>query len=111
VLAKEVAFRGIYARDDQQCQSPVCMRRDKTPHHLVFRAHGGSDDPENVITLCVWCHLFAVHEGRIKARGPASEPRFELGRDPILVVEGRRKIEVGDAVGQHGGFAWRVAAA
>jgi hypothetical protein len=97
VLAKEVKFRGIYARDDQQCQSPVCMRRDKTPHHLVFRAHGGSDDPENVITLCVWCHLFAVHEGRIKARGPASEPRFELGRDPILVVEGRRKIEAGDA--------------
>jgi hypothetical protein len=91
-----VAFEYAYLRDGHCCQSPLCRRRDKTPHHLIFRSRGGGDEPENVITLCVWCHLFGLHQGLIKALPPASAVHWEFGRDPILIVEGRKKIEVGE---------------
>jgi hypothetical protein len=71
---------GVYGRDGHRCQSPLCRRRDKTPHHLAFRSRGGGDEPENVITLCVWCHLFGLHQGLIKALPPASAVRWEFGR-------------------------------
>lgn len=25
-------------------------------HHMVHRKHGGTHDPDNLITLCAWCH-------------------------------------------------------
>jgi hypothetical protein len=90
VLAKELAYGDVYARDNFECQSPLCTRRDVTPHHLVFRSKGGGDDLENLISLCTWCHLFGIHQGLIRAEPPASKVRWELGREPIIVVEGRR---------------------
>jgi hypothetical protein len=36
-----VAYRDIYARDGLRCTNPFCARRDCTPHHVTFRAHGG----------------------------------------------------------------------
>jgi hypothetical protein len=26
------------------------------PHHIQSRGAGGSDDPENLLSLCVYCH-------------------------------------------------------
>ena len=52
-----------------------------------------AEKPENLVSLCLWCHLFGVHAGRIRARGPASDIRWELGREPILVVHRRTKLE------------------
>src|ERR1044072_5560179 len=49
-------YFGVYRRDAFRCSSPVCTRRDVTPHHLVFRSRGGGDEDENVASLCVWCH-------------------------------------------------------
>jgi 5-methylcytosine-specific restriction endonuclease McrA len=63
-----------------------------TPHHLVFRSKGGGDELENLVSLCTWCHLFGVHAGLIRAEPPASNVRWELGREAILVVEGRTKV-------------------
>ncbi len=40
------------------------------------------------------CHIHGVHEGRLRALPPASDIRWELGRKPILVVQGRRKSEL-----------------
>jgi hypothetical protein len=60
-----------------------------TPHHLVFRAHGGGDEDENVASLCVWCHLRGIHEGRIAAEPPASRIRWRIGRTGTLSIEGR----------------------
>ena len=56
-LERKVAYGAIYARDRYRCSSPVCRRSDVTPHHLVFRSHGGDDSAENLSSLCVWCHL------------------------------------------------------
>jgi len=93
-LEHDVAYGHIYVRDRYRCTSPVCNRRDVTPHHLQFRSAGGSDDDENIGSVCTWCHLLGVHGGRIRARGPASCIHWELGpvRSPCVVVHGRERV-------------------
>lgn len=98
------AYAHIYARDRFRCKSPVCPCRAVTPHHLRFRSQGGGDEDENIGSLCVWCHLQGVHEGRLTAEPPASRIRWELGRDPILVVEHRTRIRL-DRLGKGGAAA------
>jgi len=93
LLGEDVAYGRIYIRDRHRCASPVCSRRDVTPHHLRFRSAGGGEEDENLVSLCSWCHLFGVHGGRIRARGPASEIHWELGslEQPCLRVHGRER--------------------
>lgn len=97
VLEPKVAYGHIYARDGFVCQNPLCTRRDLTPHHLRFRSAGGGDEDENVVSLCTWCHLQGIHQGRIRAEPPASEIHWELGRPAVMVVKGRRKLPAADA--------------
>lgn len=93
LLEPSVAYGHIYIRDRHRCTSPVCNRRDVTPHHLQFRSQGGSDDDENVAAVCTWCHLFGIHGGRIRAEGGSSHIHWELGEreEPCLVVDGRER--------------------
>ena len=86
----DVAYADIYARDRFRCSSPVCNCRDITPHHLLYRSHGGTDDPENVASLCLHCHLDGIHAGRIQADPPASHIRWRIGG--LLEVDGRRRV-------------------
>jgi hypothetical protein len=88
------AYAEIYERDLFQCSSPVCSRRDVTPHHLVFRSHGGDDSPQNIATLCVWCHLEGVHGGALSVEPPASSMRWRLGRRAHTVVQNRKRVRV-----------------
>lgn len=49
--------RLVLARDRHRCQAPGCRRtRFLEVHHRVLRRRGGSNDPENLITLCASCH-------------------------------------------------------
>lgn len=93
-LEHDVAYGRVYIRDRFRCISPVCHRRDVTPHHLRFRSAGGSDDDANIGSLCTWCHLLGVHGGRIRARGAAGHIHWELGpaRSPCVVVHGRDRM-------------------
>jgi hypothetical protein len=94
LLGAEVAYGHIYIRDRYRCMSPVCNRRDVTPHHLVFRSAGGGDEDTNVGSICTWCHLHGVHGGRIRATGTAGLVHWELGAPsaPCLVVHGRERM-------------------
>jgi len=94
LLGTSVAYGHIYIRDRYRCSSPVCSRRDVTPHHLQFRSAGGSDDDDNLTAVCTWCHLFGVHGGRIRAAGTAERIHWELGAEgcPCLVVHGRERV-------------------
>jgi hypothetical protein len=94
LLGTSVAYGQIYIRDRFRCSSPVCSRRDVTPHHILFRSAGGSDDPRNTTSVCTWCHLCGVHGGRIRAVGAAERIRWELGAPgcPCLVVHGRERV-------------------
>ena len=71
----------IFTRDGWRCAVPGCgSYRDLHAHHIRFRSHGGGDEPENLVTLCVWHHQQGVHQRRvvrITGRMPESV-RFEL---------------------------------
>jgi 5-methylcytosine-specific restriction endonuclease McrA len=79
--------QAVIQRDGKQRRN--CKHdKDLDLHHVVFRSLGGSDDDENVTSLCTWCHLFGVHGGRIRASGRAPKIVWELG---CLRVEGRER--------------------
>lgn len=49
----------ILIRDSYQCRScgRVCSgKREAQVDHIIPRDRGGSDDPENLQTLCISCH-------------------------------------------------------
>lgn len=88
-------WTSVYVRDRYQCSSPVCSRRDVTPHHLRFQSQGGGHEDENVAALCSWCHLEGIHGGRIKATPPASAIHWRLGRQGDIEVRGRELRSAG----------------
>ena len=62
----------ILERDEWRCQAPGCSsRRGLEVHHIVFRSHDGSDDPENLVTLCHGHHRRGIHDGYLTVRGAA----------------------------------------
>jgi hypothetical protein len=64
----------IFARDGWRCVVPGCTSmRNLHDHHIEFRSVGGSDEPENRVTLCAFHHLRGVHAGLIRCRGTAPD--------------------------------------
>jgi 5-methylcytosine-specific restriction endonuclease McrA len=47
--------RQILQRDGWRCQMCGSMQRLQV-HHIQFRSHSGSDEEQNLITLCAECH-------------------------------------------------------
>jgi len=84
----------VYRQACYECSSPVCFRTDCTCHHVRYRAHGGTDDAENLTAPCAFCHLWGEHEGRLKVTGTAAFLVWLLGRKPILEVRGREMRRV-----------------
>ena len=57
---RRVKFQ-VMRRDRFICR--CCGKRATTngdPHHILYRSHGGKDEPENLVWLCRRCHD-AVH--------------------------------------------------
>ena len=54
----------ILNRDGYTCQ--ICGEKHTKleVHHIIFRSQGGTDDENNLITLCKNCHS-DVHDGRV----------------------------------------------
>jgi len=73
----------ILERDKWRCQVPGCSaRRRLEVHHIVFRSRGGSDRPENLITLCHSHHQHGIHEEGLHLQGAAPGSLiWRLGRD------------------------------
>jgi HNH endonuclease len=87
----------ILERDEWRCQAPGCSsRRRLEVHHIIFRSHGGPDDPENLTTLCHGHHRHGVHDGYLRAGGTAPGGlRWELGDAKSrsgMVFRGSRRI-------------------
>jgi hypothetical protein len=72
-----------------RCSMEDCDHRVHA--HVVFRSRGGSDEDENVTSLCLDCHLEGVHQGRITVTGSAPELAWVIGKNGHTVVEGRRR--------------------
>ncbi len=56
----------VLSRDDYTCQHCKGKTKDSRlhVHHIIFKSNGGSDEEENLITLCKTCHDL-LHEGKI----------------------------------------------
>jgi hypothetical protein len=70
--------RAVLARDRHRCRVPGCTHATFLDiHHLVPRSEGGSNDPENIITIC-GAHHRATHRGELVIE-PSREgsPRFQ----------------------------------
>ncbi|HWE25198.1 MAG TPA: HNH endonuclease [Myxococcales bacterium] len=63
----------VRKRDKGFCQVPWCSRVMAHVHHIIRRSQGGSNDPSNLISLCVAHHLHGVHDGWIRVSGKAPD--------------------------------------
>ena len=54
----------VLNRDKYTCQHCKTKQDTLEVHHIVFRSNGGSDEPDNLITLCRHCHR-ELHLGKI----------------------------------------------
>lgn len=71
----------IFARDGWRCTVPGCSsRRNLHDHHIKFRSRGGLNTRDNRTAVCVAHHLHGLHDGTIRASGPApSAIEWQLG--------------------------------
>ena len=64
----------VLHRDNHKCQNPKCPNKDPKPiltsHHLRYRCDGGTDRPEDELTLCTICHAPENHKGFLKGWKP-----------------------------------------
>jgi len=68
-----VTRRKVMARDEARCRVPGCRAaRNLDVHHLVHRAHGGSNETSNLAVLCSGHHRL-LHDGVISATGDANK--------------------------------------
>ena len=66
----------VLHRDGYKCQSGRQGKHSPKlhVHHKVFRAHGGSDEPSNLVTLCATCHD-DLHAGTFDLKVKRSKTR------------------------------------
>ena len=59
----------ILNRDNYKCQSRQKVEHSKklNVHHIVFRSKGGTNTPDNLITLCKNCHK-NLHAGKFELK-------------------------------------------
>jgi hypothetical protein len=85
--------RRAVERDTGLCQVPGCSRAAVHAHHVLYRARGGGDEPENLVALCAAHHLHGVHRGFVRVTGRAPDALvWELGE--------RLPAEVADAMAE-----------
>lgn len=64
----------VKKRDGGRCRA--CGKLGNQAHHLIYRSHGGSDRPDNLVWCCSQCHrlihakvLLVTFTGRVPEAG------------------------------------------
>ncbi len=80
--------RALSRRDHDQCRFPGCTRTGRVEaHHLLHRAHGGTNELPNLVTLCSH-HHHLVHEGGFQLGTHDNGSTFEaLAPDGRVITE------------------------
>ena len=83
----------VFARDNYTCQ--VCKQKNKIlqTHHIVYKSKGGTDKPDNLITVCINCHTHKNHqEGEIFWRWMENGKKLPSYKETPFMNSIRRKI-------------------
>jgi hypothetical protein len=82
----------VLHRDGYQCQKCKVKNSKLHVHHLEFISNGGTDTPNNLITLCEDCHSH-LHAGKFTIKGLKSKTKHatEMG-----VIKSQLKKSFGD---------------
>lgn len=59
----------ILLRDQYTCRSCGVVTMELEVDHILNRAEGGTDDPENLQSLCIPCHKLKTHKESLVGRG------------------------------------------
>ena len=74
----------VLRRDDGICQ-PCLMTGRYTPasqvDHIIPKASGGTDDPDNLQSICGTCHFEKTAREAAEAQGRTYRPRRSIGVD------------------------------
>ena len=74
----------VLHRDGYKCQNCGKVKCKLEVHHIIFRSNGGSDEPENLITLCNDCHYKVHNRGLVLRKvGKQSNLKFATQMNSI----------------------------
>ncbi len=81
----------ILHRDGHKCQNPNCKNKDREPileiHHIQYKSNGGTDSPNNLITLCNKCHTAANHkQGKFLYEWQTEKPKIRGFKDATFMT-------------------------
>lgn len=82
----------ILNRDEYRCQKCKTKKGKLHVHHIVFRSNGGTDTPDNLITLCEECHT-KLHNGEFIIKGLKSKTKHAT---EIGIIKSQLKKKFGD---------------
>ena len=84
----------VLHRDNYTCQKCKTKKGKLHTHHIIFRSNGGTDTPDNLITLCESCHS-KLHKGKFVIKGVKSKTKHatEMG-----IIKSQLKKKFGDFV-------------
>jgi 5-methylcytosine-specific restriction endonuclease McrA len=64
----------ILHKDGYQCQKCKGKNKKLHVHHITFKSKGGTNTPDNLITLCTDCHD-KLHKGEFSIKGTKSKTK------------------------------------
>ena len=87
----------ILHRDNYTCQ--CCGKKNcrLEVHHIKFRSNGGTDDEENLITLCTDCHK-GVHTGTVVLNKKPKKSKGLKHATHMSIIRSRLLKEYPDAI-------------
>ncbi len=90
----------VLARDGHRCQSGRRVKHAEKlrVHHLQYRSQGGSDAPDNSVTLCEICHE-SLHKGEYSLRQKGSKRKHPTAMGVIQGVLRRSGWEFEEVYG------------
>jgi len=84
-------------RDGQQCQ--ICGDTQPVPfgrlevHHIIHRCQGGSDDLDNLVTLCDFCHAQSHKHMGPAWVGLSNLPPGKRKEAALLLIQAKEEFE------------------
>lgn len=76
----------IPIRDGWRCTAPGCTARELEIHHIVYQSRGGTNEPENLTSLCPFHHRMGERGLLAKVTGQAPvRLNWRLGREEVVV--------------------------